>query len=402
MVEVKSICKNSASECTSAYEAAAPLSVMIVCLSIRYGGVDVRLRQTAQELERLGIRYCVVVVAGSVLHQTLLDAQVTCHPVYLRRSDPRVVLKLLTLAKQTNTTIVDAHNTQSQFWSAIVAVLARIKGRVATTHSVYRDDHQEWFKWRAHEAVLKLCRLLNFEFIAVSNSVARYLEQDLRVPEKRVHLSLNGIEKLQETPKAISIRKEAGWQENDTVLGMIGRLDFRKGHKLAIEALHSLIQDGRSDLRLFVAGVGPEETFLSELVARLGLESHVHFAGFRNDVPNILESIDLFLLTSFSEGLPYSVMEAARQGVPTLASKIEGIENIFAEGESIFYFPPGDVEALKVRMVELVRDKGMLSKVGAAAQLKVNNEMTVRPMVATVVNVYHRVIGDRLRQSRNT
>ena len=392
MVEVMSVCRNSASDCTLKGEAAL-LSVMIVCLSIRYGGVDVRVRQTAQELERLGIRYTVAVVAGSVLHQTLLDAQVNCHPIDLRRSDPRVVLKLLKLAKQTNVTIVDAHNTQSQFWSAIVVILARIKGRVATTHSIYRDDHQNWFKWRAHETALKLCRLLNFEFIAVSNNVVRYLEQDLRVPEKKIHLSLNGIEKLEERPESISIKKEAGWQEQVIVLGMIGRLDFRKGHRLAIEALHSLVQNGGSDLRLFIAGSGPEEASLNELVGELDLKNYVHFAGFRNDVPNILESIDLFLLPSFSEGLPYSVLEAARQGVPTLASGLEGAEGIFAEGESIFYFPTGDVRSLKSRMEELVRDKALLTKVGATAQRTVNNEMTVRPMVATVVNVFQNAIG---------
>lgn len=365
------------------------MSVLIVCLSIRHGGVDVRVTQTAQELSRRGVRLGVAVISESVLHRALLAQGIVCHPLRRHRGSPLIVADLVRLARRNHLTVIDAHNSQSQIWAALAALWVGIPGRVATTHSNYREDHPQRWRQKLHEVALHLCGAAGFSFLAVSRSVSRYLAETLHVPLRRITLSRNGIAALPDPPPVpCDLAAEAGWPTDALILGMIGRLDPRKGHRLAIVALHSLLQAGLSNLRLFIAGTGREEPRLRALIAELDLGAHVHLAGFRRDVPSVLADLDLFLLPSFSEGLPYSVLEAARQAVPTLASRLEGTEDCFVDEKTIFFVPPGDQEALTDRLRAVVRSPEMLRQVGANAQQMAENDLELQKMIDETLRVY--------------
>lgn len=369
--------------------------VVIVCLSIRHGGVDVRVRQTAQALAAQGVDHRVVVIRDSVLHRSLIAAGVATHPIDRGRGDPRIVSDILGLVRRMGARIIDAHNTQSQYWAVVAALLGRIPGRVATTHSVYADDHQGVLRQRFHESALVLARLAGFRFLAVSRSVETYLRGPMHIPPGRLTLSRNGMEPLGRDPVAIDIAVEAGWPADALVLTMIGRLDARKGHRFAIEALRQIVEGGERRARLFIAGTGREEQVLRDLVAQAGMADFVHFAGFRSDVPEILARTDLFLLPSLSEGLPYTVLEAARQAVPTLGSRLEGTEDVLTDGETTFFVPPGDIPALRDSLRALIAETERLRSVGAAARRHLETSMGVARMFDETFETYRRALADR-------
>lgn len=366
--------------------------VLIVCLSVRHGGVDVRVRQTALALAAAGVPYSVAVLRDSVLHAGLDRAGVTTSPLNRRRGDPRIVGDLVRLARGMGAGIFDLHNTQSQYWGALAALRAGVPGRVASTHSVYRDDHAGPLRARLHEGAIHLCRASGFHFMAVSRSVERYLRAGMHIPDARLTLSRNGMEPLTDLPPPADLTAEAGWPADALVLGMIGRLDPRKGHRFVLRALHDLVQAGENRARLLIAGTGRDEPGLRAMVAGLGLGAHVHFAGFRNDVPALLGRIDLFLLPSLSEGLPYTVLEAARQGVPSLSSRLEGTEDMFRDEETMFFVPVGDVAAIRQRLVELLAAPQRLAEVGRAAQRMVAQDMRVERMVQETFAIYRRAL----------
>jgi glycosyltransferase involved in cell wall biosynthesis len=203
------------------------------------------------------------------------------------------------------------------------------------------------------------------------------------------------MEPLSHDPVAIDIAAEAGWPGDAVVLTMIGRLDARKGHRFAIEALRQIVREGERRARLFVAGTGREEQTLRDLVTQSGMNDYVHFAGFRSDVPEILARTDLFLLPSLSEGLPYTVLEAARQGVPTLGSRLEGTEDVLTDGETTFFVPPGDVRALRDSLRTLIADPVRRRTVGAAARRHLETSMGVERMFDETFRTYRRALADR-------
>ncbi len=369
--------------------------VLLVSLSLKPGGVDVRILQTARALEAAGANYRVAVIASAPLHDRLAAEKLAVHPIARRRGDPRIAADLAGLARETGVRVIDAHNAQSQYWSAAAATLTGIPGRVATVHSIYGNDHADAaMRRRVHEGALRFCRAARFRFVAVSGNVERYLAGPIAVPPHRLILSGNALDDLERPPVPADIPTEAGWPRDAVIVGMVGRLIPLKQHRLAIEAVARRVAHGERRLRLFIAGTGPEEGALRAEVERLGVADFVHFAGFRSDVPELLARIDLLCLPSTTEGLPFALLEAARQGVPAIASRLEGIAEVFTDEETIFFIPPADGDALETRLAELLAAPDRRRMVGAAARRMVARELSVSRMTDAMLELYTRAAGD--------
>lgn len=364
--------------------------VVIVCLAIRHGGVDVRIVQTAQKMQQQGCDFVVVVIEGSSLHHTLRDMSLPVVPLPRARLDPRVVLELVRIIRRMTAGLIDAHNGQSQFWAALAALATGIRGRVATVHSVYREDHASRWRQRIHEAALHLCKVLGFKFLTVSSNVQRYLVDDFGIDPSRLLLSRNGMEDLIEPPPPFKLMEETSWPTDTVVLAIIGRLDPRKGHRFLLTALASMVRDNDCRARLLIVGTGREETAIRNQVRELQLQDYVHFTGFRSDVQSILTRVDVLCLPSSSEGLPYSVIEAARQSVPTLASRLEGTDDIFVEGQTILFTRIGDADDIREKLTFLLDNPDRRRAIGAAARQMFLNDLSVERMLGETLEIYTR------------
>lgn len=370
----------------SAWSALPP--VVIVCLAIRHGGVDVRIVQTARKLQQEGCAFVVVVIKGTSLHRTLVDLGLPVAALARRRLDPRVVLDLVRIIRRTKAGLIDTHNGQSQYWGALAAMLSRVPGRVATVHSVYREDHASRWRQCAHEGALRLSKALGFRFLAVSSNVQRYLLDEFGVHPSRLLLSRNGMEDLAGPPPPVDLAAEPGWPADAVVLAIIGRLDPRKGHRFLLMALAALVRAGDCRARLLIVGTGRQEAAIREQVRELQLESYVHFTGFRSDVLSILTCVDVLCLPSTSEGLPYSVIEAARQSVPTLASRLEGTDDIFVDGKTILFTRIGDAEDIREKLTFLLDNPERRRELGAAARRMFLKDLSVERMLEETLEIY--------------
>jgi L-malate glycosyltransferase len=124
----------------------------------------------------------------------------------------------------------------------------------------------------------------------------------------------------------------------------------------------------RPDARLVLVGEGPEQAAIERLVQQHGLASHVRFLGLRKDVARLLQATDLFLLTSISEGIPLTVLEAMAAGLPVLATQVGGLGEIVQDGETGCLAPPGDDAALAERLLQLAGDSSLRQHMGCRGQ----------------------------------
>ena len=116
-------------------------------------------------------------------------------------------------------------------------------------------------------------------------------------------------------------REEIGVPKNARMLLSVGELNDNKNHQIVIKAIAYLHDE---DLHYVVAGQGGKKDYLIDLAKSLGVESHVHFLGYRNDVAELFKCADLYILPSIREGLNVSLMEAMASGLPCIASRIRG------------------------------------------------------------------------------
>ena len=362
-------------------------AVLLVCITTVFGGAEVRVMQTARALAGSSLRYAVAVLPESPLHKALVAEGLTVEPMGAHRADPFIALGLVRTARRISATCIDSHNMQSQYWASLAAGAMPSLKRIITVHSVYRECNPRAPKRQIHEGSLRLGRLFGSEFIAVSETVAADLKR-LGIPQDRITISENGVETLSSEPDPAPLFETLGWGPEAFVISIIGRLEPVKGHTFLLKALAGLVKEGEERVRILVAGDGNSEPLLKAEAASIGIAERVHFAGFREDIPNLLARTDLLCMPSLTEGMPYTALEAGRQSVPLLLSKVGGPSQVFVEEETAMFAPPADANAFKVAISRLLGDPNLRARLGAAAKELVTTRFSVDRMNDETFAVY--------------
>ncbi|MHA2030384.1 MAG: glycosyltransferase, partial [Candidatus Kariarchaeaceae archaeon] len=135
------------------------------------------------------------------------------------------------------------------------------------------------------------------------------------------------------------LRNELNFPQNSIIIGSVGRLHPQKGFLQIIDAIQYL-RSPISEIYLIIIGDGELRHCLEKHVKSVGLENRVRFTGWRNDIPNFLTMINIFVLPSLWEGMPNAVLEAMAAGLPVVATNVGGTPEVVVDGETGFLVPP--------------------------------------------------------------
>lgn len=177
------------------------------------------------------------------------------------------------------------------------------------------------------------------------------------------------------------------------LIGTAGHLAAHKGMDLFLDAA-ALAAGDLPKARFVVIGDGERRGDLEARARRLGLEGKVRFAGFRDDMPDLLKALDLFVLASHSgEGSPAVLKEAMAAGTPVAATALDGVEEIIEDARYGLLTPPGDARALAQAMRTVASDATLRARITAAARERVR-DFTLDRMVERTEAVYDAIGAD--------
>jgi glycosyltransferase involved in cell wall biosynthesis len=142
-----------------------------------------------------------------------------------------------------------------------------------------------------------------------------------------------------------------------------------------------------------VAGTGPLREDLESLTDRLGVRSRVHFLGFQSNVPLVLAALDVYVLSSLCEALPYALLEAMAAKLPVIATTVGGIPEVIEPGVSGLLVPPGRMDALSEGIRRLLRSEGTRSRIGTAARERVTRYFHQRNSAENTIAIYRQVLN---------
>jgi L-malate glycosyltransferase len=227
-------------------------------------------------------------------------------------------------------------------------------------------------------------------FIAASEAIRQMLVAD-GVPADRtvtVHEGID-VEHVVAAPP-VNVHEAFFLPHRAPVVGSVAALVPHKGQRYLIDAAHQVVQQ-LPDARFVILGEGDLREQLEKQVREHHLEKHVLLPGFRTDVLGCIKGFDLFVMSSVTEGLGTSLLDAMACGRAIVATKAGGIPEIVEDGVNGLLVPPRDHTALANAIVRALKDDELRQRMGDAGLTRVNARFTVERMVAETASVYARV-----------
>lgn len=354
-----------------------PLRVMFVITCMPVGGAETLLVNLARRMDRgrFTPELCCLKYFGPL--GEVLAEEIPAHTGLLANKwDFSVLGRLTQLFKERRIDAVVTVGTggDKMFWGRLAAWRANVPVVLSALHSTGLPDHVELPN--------RLLAPLTDGFIAVAESHGEYITRAEGCPAKKVFVVPNGVEVDRFTPRPAdeSLRQSLGLPNAASLIGIIAALRPEKNHELFLRTAARIHQQ-RPETHFLIIGDGPRRDSLVTLTAQLQITSQVHFLGTRHDVPQLLNLLDVVMLTSYMEANPVSILEAMASGRPVVAPRVGSIPETVQDGVTGFLVPPGDETALAERTLRLLNDSSLIHEMGLAARARVVAHFSLERMV---------------------
>ncbi len=322
--------------------------------------------------------------------------------------DRACMRRIAELWRQYDVTLVQAHQ-YTPFFYALGArgFFGRTPPVMFTEHGRFYPDVSNW----KHVLFTRLMMRSRDRVVAVGESVKRALVRYEGIPAGRIQVIYNGIKAAHfaRTPEKLvaaeAVRMEQGVTPGQKVCVHIARLDTIKDHFTSMRAMMECvwraaekkvsdgIQGNTHDVELWIVGGGPEEAALRAFIAEHCMAAYIKMLGQRRDIPEILAAADAFILTSVSEGIPVTILEAMAADVPIISTDVGGIPEIITHGETGLLAPAGDAAALGKALYRVFYEPALAEKLVRSAHARLEERFTEEKMHAAYEAVFREMAG---------
>jgi glycosyltransferase involved in cell wall biosynthesis len=303
-------------------------------------------------------------------------------------------LRVATSLRRDRVGIVHCHNFGPLVYGSIGGRLARARGIVYTAHGPEASE-------RKKQAIFQRLRLVD-RVITVSEHVRQVAIHQAGLDPRRVHTVINGIDvqKYARDSERQRMRAELGVSEDDALIGIVARLTAEKDHSMLLEAFSRVILVNPKS-KLIVVGSGGLKHALMEKAQQMAVATNTVFLGSRADVPELLSALDLFVLSSHTEGLGITLLEAMAAALPVVATNVGGIPEIVLDGKTGLIVAPRDAAAFADAMIRMLSNRDAAKQMGREGRERVTQKFGVGSMVRQYEAIYSTFLSRGLRNFEN-
>lgn len=333
---------------------------------------------------------------GYIIHDINIDRNINL------KSNLKSIRNLLILMKKEKYDIVHVHTPVASILGRIAAKLAGVKNVIYTAHGYY-----------FHEGMSK--RTYNF-FYNIEKFFARFatdylllqskedfelsLNQKFKKPGRVIHLS-NGVDiynrfnpiKINED-NAIDLKRNFRVNEKDIVFAFIGRLVREKGVYELIEAFNQVCKSTQNVKLLLIGGLleSERDKEIQNTMDEWKENKNIIFTGIRSDVNNLLAISDVFILPSYREGLPRSIIEAMAMKKPVIATNIRGCREEVIHNRTGYLVEKQNAEEIYLKMLKLIKNKSLRTNMGNEARIIVEEEYDEEKVLDKQVSLFKSLV----------
>jgi len=346
------------------------IKVAIVTDNFVVGGAEKQLTELLPLFDRNKFDLSLITLSQLEGRITLYDRLPLWLPVYkLNFRGFRDRLSWVALYRTLQTVGPDVVLSNLFFSNTVVRILKPLLGYkvIIVEHNTYIDKTR---KRIFTDKVLSYC---SHKIVAVSTMVANFTAKQEHIPRNKFVVIHNGVnvEKIHSALAALSskdtLKQELGFKSSDKVFLNVAGLKPKKNHKLLLEGF-VLFHKKHPEYKLAIVGEGASRSKLEARGRELGLDGAVTFFGLRRDIEKFYKISDTFVSTSDIEGLSIAYLEALASGLPLVATKTAGTDELLVDGENGFFIPESSAKTVAESLEKVARAD--LKKMGENAKAK--------------------------------
>jgi len=276
--------------------------------------------------------------------------------------DWRCACEMGALLRRERVDLLHAHQYTPFFYALLGRWVCRRPPILFTEHGRHHPDYLRRKRVLANRALIES----RDRVVGVGAAVRRALIDNEGIPADRVGVIYNGIPLSRFADgrgERAEVRAELGLAPDELMVLQVARLDPLKDHATAITAM-SHLRHSCPRAKLVLAGEGPRRGLVEGLVNEHGLQDRVRLLGLRKDVPRLMAAADVFLLSSISEGIPLTLIEAMAAGLPVVSTDVGGVAEVVLPGDTGLLAPAGDGAALAGHVLALAGRPDLRAEMG--------------------------------------
>lgn len=361
------------------------VNLMQVVFTLEVGGLENLVVNLLGKLDRkkYNLSLCTLSTKGP-LEDDINEMGLPVYRLQKREGiDCPLYLRLARLLRDKNIGIIHTHNPAPWFYAVIAGKLAGVKVSVHTEHS------HLFFEQKKMMLAEKLLSRLTDVVISDSQKVTRFLIDKQGVDAKKIVTIFNGIDlgMFQTKIDVEEKKRELGIREGSLVIGNVARLEPVKNHQYLLDVFRHVTEQLPQAV-LVIAGGGSQLKDLKRKVLEWGIVDKVYFLGTRGDIPELIKTFDVFALTSKSEGMPLSLLEAMACGKAVVATDVGGNPEVVVDGVTGFLLPLNDTHRLSEALISLLKNAELSKKMGMAGYKRAKELFSLETMVKRYEDVY--------------
>jgi glycosyltransferase involved in cell wall biosynthesis len=355
---------------------------MQVIHSLQVGGSERLACQLARRLDPAIVRTSICAVdCGGPLADELTKAAV---PFHILGRGPRFEWRLIPrfhrFFRHTRPQVVHTHHLTQLIYAGLSA-------RLAGARLIHAEHDYLSLEPPRRRRLLRVLGALCDHVVAVGDQIGTFLTDRVGLPASRVVVIRNGVDLDRYTPDRRISRATLGLPLSGRLIGTVARLDPLKDPGSLLRAFRILLP-AHPDLSLVLVGDGALRPELEALAGTLGIRDRVTFLGSRHDVADLLPHLDVFALTSISEGLPFSILEAMACACPIVATTVGDIPRLMGDGVAGITVPPAQPDLLATGVATLLGSPDRAAALGRAARTLIQKHYDFKDTIGRYEAMY--------------
>ena len=340
----------------------------------------------ASHLDRRQFEPLAICQPGSILAKKLRELEMPVFEVPMNgRHQFRAVFKFKRIFQQHRVDLVDTHGYRDHIISVAAVRLAGSRVLLRTKHNSSPLKSGVFSRLVYNH--------LTDRVIAISEYIRQVLIESGMHPQNVVTIhSAVDVDRFCPRKKSPAILREFGLNAQTPVVGTVARIHRSKGFEHLLQAIAAVIKSG-VNCKFIIVGKGREK--LSEQLKTLDIEKYVITAGYREDVPELLSIVDLFVLPSLREGLGTAILEAMAMGKPIVATRVGGIPEAVKHGVNGRLVPPADASALAAAIKQMLTAPDRLPAMGRQSRMLAERHFNQTAMIAKIQSFFRRVLDEK-------